>query len=131
MKEKKIFGQIKPGDTVYKVCIYDYKTRIIKKKVKKVEPRDFETIRIYCECKDSEYYQNFFPGVLTNASIHVDKYAVNAYLCADIKSAKIACNRLANDIVSKTEKEINKLSQRLNRWRLHQEELHNENYVIK
>ena len=56
MSEKKTFMQVKPGDTIYKVCIYDYKTRIIKKKVKSVQNKDDATLTIHCECKDSEYY---------------------------------------------------------------------------
>ena len=138
MSEKKTFMQVKPGDTIYKVCIYDYKTRIIKKKVKYVERRyqsvqnkDNATLTIHCECKDSEYYQNMFPRVANDTSLHLAAYSPNTYLCTDMENAKIACRRLANEIVSKTDKQISKLCQRVSKWRAHQEELYNGNYIIK
>lgn len=131
MSEKKTFMQVKPGDTIYKVCIYDYKTRIIKKKVKSVQNKYNATLTIYCECKDSEYYQNMFPGVENGTSLHLAVYSPNTYLCTDMENAKIACHRLANAIVSKTDKQISKLCQRVSKWRVHQEELYNGNYIIK
>ena len=131
MSEKKTFMQVKPGDTVYKVCPYCGKTRIIKKKVKSVQNKNNATLTIHCECKDSEYYQNMFPSVANDTSLHLAVYTPNTYLCTNIEDAKIACNRLATEIVSNTEKQISKLSNRLNKWRLHQEELYNGNYVIK
>ena len=130
-EEKKTFMQVKPGDTVYKVCPYCGKTRIIKKKVKSVKNKNAATLTIHCEGKDSEYYTNMFPKVLSNASLHLDVYSTNTYLCTNIEDAKIACNKLANAIVSRTDKNISELLQKLNKWRLHQEELHNGNYIIK
>ena len=127
---KKTFVDLKPGDIVYKACIYDYKTRIIKKKVKKVVNVG-TTVTIYCECKDYEYYQNFYPGVSIDSQLHLDKYCPNSYLCIDIENAKFACHKLANEMVFKTEKEITKLSHRLNKWRLHLKEVYDGNYIIK
>jgi hypothetical protein len=131
MSEKKTFMQVKPGDTIYKVCIYDYKTRIIKKTVKSIKNKDNGTITIHCECKDSEYYSNMFPSVDTDSSLHLVKYSPNTYLCSDLENARIACHRLANEIVSKTDKQISKLWQRVSKWRMHQEELVRGNYIIK
>ena len=128
--DKKTFVDLKPGDIVYKACIYDYKTRINEKKIKKVVNKG-TTVTIYCECKDSEYYQNFYPAVPIDSQLHLDKYCPNSYLCIDIENAKIACRQLANEMVSKTEKEITKLTQRLNKWNLHVKELYDGNYIIK
>jgi len=132
MNNKKTFGQVRPGDTIYKVCIYNYKTRIIKKTVKTVTFNiDKGTIKIKFKCKDSEYYQNIFPKILFDTSIHLAVYTPNTYLCTNIEDAKIACNRLATEIVSNTEKQISKLSERVSKWRMHQEELVRGNYIIK
>ena len=131
MEYKKTFKDVKPGDTIYKVCIYDYKTRIIKKKVKSVQNKDDATLTIHCECKDSEYYQNMFPRVANDTSLHLAVYSPNTYLCTDIENARLACHRLANEIVSKTDKQISKLWQRVSKWRVHQKELYRGNYIVK
>ena len=126
----KEFKDVKPGDKIYKVCIYDYKTRIITKKVKNVYAKDGCKLRILCVSKDSEYYQNLFVSINGNSSIHKDKFTPNTYICTNIEDAKIVCRILANEMASKAEKEIKKLSDRINKWRLHSRELYEGNYII-
>ena len=126
----KQFKDVKPGDKIYKVCVYDYKTRIITKKVKEVYAKDGCKLRIMCVCKDSEYYQNLFFSIVGDSSIHKDKFTPNTYICANIEDAKIVCKRLANEIISKAEKEMEKLSNRVDKWRSHMEELYDDNYII-
>lgn len=126
----KEFKDVKPGDKIYKVCIYDYKTRIITKKVKNVYAKDGCKLRIQCVCKDSEYYQNLFVSVAGDSSIHKDKFTPNTYICSNIEDAKIVCRRLSLEIIIKAEKEIEKLSNRINKWRSHKKELYEGNYII-
>ena len=128
---RKEFKDVNPGDKIYKVCVYDYKTRIITKKVKDVKHKGECRISILCECKDSEYYSNFFVCLPIDKSISKDKYSLNSYICTSLEDAKIACHKLANEIVEKTEKEIAKLYNRLNKWTSHKFELHENNYIIK
>ena len=130
MNTKK-FKDVKPGDIVYKVAVYDYKTRIIKKIVKSVDRKSKHgLLTIHCECKDSEYYANFFVCIKEDSSIYENKYSPNSYLCTNIEDAKLMCRRVASDIVSKAEKEIAKLTNRANRWRSHIDEMYNDNYVM-
>ena len=126
----KQFKEVKPGDKIYKVCVYDYKTRIITKKVEGIKHKEECRLTILCKCKDSEYYANLFPRILSNESIHKDKFSPNTYICTNIEDAKIVCKRLANEIISKAEKEMEKLSNRVDKWRSHVEELYDDNYII-
>lgn len=126
----KQFKDVKPGDKIYKVCVYDYKTRIITKKVKNVYEKDGCKLRILCVCKDSEYYQNLFVSIASDSSIHKDKFTPNTYICANIEDAKIVCRRLSQEIITKAEKEVEKLSERINKWRSHTKELYDGNYII-
>ena len=129
----KQFKNVKPGDKIYKVCAYNYKTRIITKKVKEVYGKYVEDgckVRILCACIDSEYYQNLFNSIAGDSSIHKDKFAPNTYICTNIEDAKIVCKNLANEIISKAEKEMEKLSNRVDKWRSHMEELSDDNYII-
>ena len=126
----KQFKDVKPGDKIYKVCAYDYKTRIITKKVKNVYEKDGCKLRILCVCKDSEYYQNLFVSIAGDSSIHKDKFSTNTYICSNIEDAKIVCRRLSQEIITKAEKEVEKLSERINKWRSHTKELYDGNYII-
>ena len=126
----KVFKDVKPGDKIYKVCVYDYKTRIITKKVKNVYAKDGCKLRILCVCKDSEYYQNLFVSIAGDSSIHKDKFTPNTYICSNIEDAKIVCRRLSQEIIVKAEKEIEKLSNRIDKWRSHTKELYEGNYII-
>ena len=126
----KQFKDVKPGDKIYKVCIYDYKTRIITKKVKEVHAKDGCKLRVLCVCKDSEYYQNLFISIAGDSSIHKDKFTPNTYICSNIEDAKIVCRRLSQEIITKAEKEVEKLSNRINKWRSHTKELYDGNYII-
>lgn len=126
----KQFKDVKPGDKIYKVCVYDYKTRIITKKVKEVHAKDGCRLGILCVCKDSEYYQNLFVSIAGDSSIHKDKFTPNTYICSNIEDAKIVCRRLSQEIITKAEKEVEKLSNRINKWRSHTKELYEGNYII-
>ena len=126
----KQFKDVKPGDKIYKVCVYDYKTRIITKKVKEVYGKDGCKFRILCACIDSEYYQNLFGSITGDSSINKSKFAPNTYICTNIEDAKIVCKSLANEIISKAEKEMEKLSNRVDKWRSHTKELYEGNYII-
>lgn len=126
----KEFKDVKPGDKIYKVCAYNYKTRIITKKVKEVYAKDGCKLRVLCVCKDSEYYQNLFVSIAGDSSIQKDKFAPNTYICSNIEDAKIVCKRLANEIISKAEKEMEKLSNRVDKWRSHTKELYEGDYII-
>lgn len=129
----KQFKDVKPGDKIYKVCVYDYKTRIITKKVKEVYGKYVEDgckVRILCVSKDSEYYQNLFVSIAGDSSIHKDKFTPNTYICTNIEDAKIVCKKLANEIISKAEKEMEKLSNRVDKWRSHMKALYDDNYTI-
>lgn len=126
----KQFKDVKPGDKIYKVCVYDYKTRIITKKVKDIKHKGECRLTILCECKDSEYYANLFPRILNNESIHKDKFTPNTYICSNIEDAKIVCRRLSQEIITKAEKEVEKLSNRISKWRSHTKELYEGNYII-
>ena len=126
----KQFKDVKPGDEIYKVCVYDYKTRIITKKVKDVYAKDGCKLRILCVCKDSEYYQNLFVSIAVDSSIHKDKFTPNTYICTNIEDAKIVCRRLSQEIITKAEKEVEKLSSRISKWRSHTKELYEGNYII-
>ena len=126
----KQFKDVKPGDKIYKVCVYDYKTRIITKKVKDIKHKGECRLTILCECKDSEYYANLFPRILSNESIHKDKFTSNTYICSNIEDAKIVCRRLSQEIITKAEKEVEKLNNRINKWRSHTKELYEGNYII-
>ena len=72
-----------------------------------------------------------FPRVANDTSLHLAVYYPNTYLCTGLENARIACHRLANEIVSKTNKQISKLSERVSKWRMHQEELVRGNYIVK
>lgn len=129
----KQFKDVKPGDKIYKVCAYNYKTRIITKKVKEVYGKYVEDgckVRILCACIDSEYYQNLFASIAGDSSIHKDKFTPNTYICSNIEDAKIVCRRLSQEIIAKAEKEVEKLSNRINKWRSHTKELYDGNYII-
>ena len=126
----KQFKDVKPGDKIYKVCVYNYKTRIITKKVKEVYEKDGCKLRILCACIDSEYYQNLCVSIAGDSSIHKDKFTPNTYICSNIEDAKIVCRRLSQEIITKAEKEVEKLSNRINKWRSHTKELYEGNYII-
>lgn len=126
----KEFKDINPGDKIYKVCVYDYKTRIITKKVKDIKYKGECRLTILCVCKDSEYYQNLFVSIVGDSSIHKDKFTPNTYICSNIEDAKNVCRRLSQEIITKAEKEVEKLSNRINKWRSHTKELYEGNYII-
>jgi hypothetical protein len=129
---KKTFYDVKQGDTVYKVCCYDYKTRIIKKTVKSIRYNiDKGKMSIQCECKDSEQYANFFASLAIRESMQKDKYTANTYICTNLEDAKAACTKLAEDIVSKTKKNLGILQNRLDNWHNHLAELTIGNFEIK
>ena len=128
----KKFKDVKPGDIVYKVAVYDSKTRIIKKIVKSVESKSRHgLLTIHCECKDSEYYANFFVNVQEKSSIHKNMFAANSYLCTNIKDAKSVCLQITEDIISNAKKELNALQDRLDRWHNHLADLSLDKFLIK
>ena len=127
---KKSFGQVKPGDTLYTLSYYKATIQIRKIEVTEVEyfkpskysdiysaKIKFQSSHIYVSCDSTSYYDTYEFG----------KWVVTTTL----DEAKDICREMTEKKIKEHEKAIKAAKQKIKKWEQFKSQLDNDIYIIK